>query len=184
MNTTFARWQIATLLLGLSIGAASPEAGAQTKPAAGAAFPAKPVRIIVPHAPGGGLDFIARLVSQPLNERWGVPVIVDNRPGASGMVGTNSVVQARKDGHTILFAQNSALTFRAVLDPQSVAYDALRDLVPLGMTSRSPSVLVVRSEAPQSSRPSARADDYLVWIPAYAGKTLVPPCATHCAAAR
>src|SRR5688500_2617303 len=58
------------------------------------AFPTKPVRIIVPYAPGGGLDFIARLVQQPLNERWGVPVIVDNRPGASGMVGTQIVQRA------------------------------------------------------------------------------------------
>ena len=71
-----------------------------------------------------------------------------NRPGAGGAVGTNAVVQARKDGHTILFAQNSALTFRAVLDPKSVTYDALRDLVPLGTASRTPTILVVRSDAP------------------------------------
>ncbi len=76
------------------------------------------------------------------------PVLSINRPGAGGAVGTNSVVQARKDGHTILFAQNSALTFRAVLDPQSVTYDALRDLVPLGTASRTPTILVVRSDAP------------------------------------
>jgi tripartite-type tricarboxylate transporter receptor subunit TctC len=76
------------------------------------------------------------------------PVLSINRPGAGGAVGAISVVQARKDGHTILFAQNSALTFRAVLDPQSVTYDALRDLVPLGTASRTPTVLVVRSGAP------------------------------------
>jgi tripartite-type tricarboxylate transporter receptor subunit TctC len=75
-------------------------------------------------------------------------VLSINRPGAGGAVGTNGVVQARKDGHTILFAQNSALTFRAVLDPQSVTYDALRDLVPLGIASRTPTILVVRSDAP------------------------------------
>ncbi len=71
-----------------------------------------------------------------------------NRPGAGGAVAAASVVQARKDGQTILFAQNSALTFRVVLDRQSVSYDPLRDLVPLGITSRTPSVLVVRSDAP------------------------------------
>jgi len=76
---------------------------------------------------------------------------VINRPGAGGAVGTNSVVHAREDGHTILFAQNSALTFRAVLEPQSVGYDALRDLVPLGIASRTPSVLAVRSDAPYRS---------------------------------
>jgi tripartite-type tricarboxylate transporter receptor subunit TctC len=76
------------------------------------------------------------------------PVLPINRPGAGGAVGTNSVVHARKDGHTILFAQNSALTFRAVLDPQSATYDALRDLVPLGTVSSTPTLLVVRSDAP------------------------------------
>ena len=76
------------------------------------------------------------------------PVVPINRPGAGGAVGTSSVVQAKKDGHTILFAQNSALTFRAVLDPQSVTYDALRDLTPLGTASRTPTILVVRGDAP------------------------------------
>ena len=71
-----------------------------------------------------------------------------NRPGAGGAVGANVVAQAKKDGLTILFAQNSALTFRPVLDPQNVTYDAQRDLMPLGISSRTPSVLVVRSDAP------------------------------------
>ena len=70
---------------------AQPPAGA-AQPQPGPAFPTKPLRIIVPYAPGGGLDFIARMVQQPLNERWGVPVIIDNRPGASGMVDRKSVV--------------------------------------------------------------------------------------------
>jgi tripartite-type tricarboxylate transporter receptor subunit TctC len=63
-------------------------------------------------------------------------------------VAAASVVQAKKDGQTLLFAQNSALTFRVVLEPQAAAYDPQRDLVPLGITSRTPSVLVVRSDAP------------------------------------
>ena len=80
--------------------------------------------------------------------RLGVPVLAVNRPGAGGAVGAASVVQAKKDGQTILFAQNSALTFRPAVDPQSVSYDAQKDLVPLGISSRTPSVLVVRSDAP------------------------------------
>jgi tripartite-type tricarboxylate transporter receptor subunit TctC len=75
-------------------------------------------------------------------------VVVVNRPGAGGAIAANSVAQAKKDGQTLLFAQNSALTFRAALDPQSATYDTLRDLVPLGRTSRTPTVLVVRSDAP------------------------------------
>ena len=77
-----------------------------------------------------------------------VPMLAINRPGGGGAVGAASVVQARKDGQTILFAQNSALTFRAVLEPQAVTYDASRDLLPLGIASRTPSVLAVRGDAP------------------------------------
>jgi tripartite-type tricarboxylate transporter receptor subunit TctC len=75
-------------------------------------------------------------------------VLVVNRPGAGGAVGAASVAQAKKDGQTILFPPNAALTFRAVLEPQVVTYDALRDFTPLGISSRTPSVLVVRGDAP------------------------------------
>jgi len=111
-------------------------------------FPSGPISVVVPLAPGDAADIAARALGEEMSRLLKTPVLLINRPGAGGAVGTNSVVQARKDGHTILFAQNSALTFRAVLDPQSVSYDALRDLVPLGTASRTPSVLVVRSDAP------------------------------------
>lgn len=119
------------------------QAAAQAQP-----FPAGPIGIVVPLAPGDAADIAARALGEEISRLLKTPVLVINRPGAGGAVGTNSVVQARKDGHTILFAQNSALTFRAVLDPQSVTYDSLRDLVPLGVSSSTPSVLVVRSDAP------------------------------------
>ena len=111
-------------------------------------FPAGPISVVVPLAPGDAADIAARALGEEISRLLKTPVLAINRPGAGGAVGTNSVVQARKDGHTILFAQNGALTFRAVLDPQSVTYDALRDLVPLGTASRTPSILVVRSDAP------------------------------------
>jgi len=111
-------------------------------------FPTGPISVVVPLAPGDAADISARVLGEEISRLLNTSVIVINRPGAGGAIGTNSVVQARKDGHTILFAQNSALTIRAVLDPQSVGYDALRDLVPLGIASRTPSVLVVRSDAP------------------------------------
>jgi tripartite-type tricarboxylate transporter receptor subunit TctC len=112
------------------------------------AFPTGPISIVVPLAPGDAADIAARALGEEISKLLKTPVLVVNRPGAGGAVGANSVVQARKDGLTILFAQNGALTFRAVLDPQSVTYDALRDLVPLGIASRTPSLLVVSSEAP------------------------------------
>jgi tripartite-type tricarboxylate transporter receptor subunit TctC len=87
-------------------------------------------------------------MAEEMSKHLGAPVLAVNRPGAGGAVAAASVAQARKDGQTILFAQNSALTFRVVLDRQSIAYDPLRDLVPLGITSRTPSVLAVRGDAP------------------------------------
>ena len=111
-------------------------------------FPIGPISVVVPLAPGDAADISARALGEEIGKLLNTSMVVMNRPGAGGAVGTNSVVQARKDGYTILFAQNSALTFRAVLDPQSVGYDALRDLVPLGIASRTPSVLAVRGDAP------------------------------------
>ncbi|MEO7336910.1 MAG: tripartite tricarboxylate transporter substrate binding protein [Caldimonas sp.] len=112
------------------------------------AFPTGPISVVVPLAPGDAADIGARAMGEEISRLLNTPVLVVNRPGGGGTLGANSVVQSTKNGHTILFAQNSALTFRAVLDPQSVPYDALRDLVPLGIASRTPSVLVVRSDAP------------------------------------
>jgi tripartite-type tricarboxylate transporter receptor subunit TctC len=130
---------LATMLSGLTGGACAQ------------VFPGGPISIVVPLAPGDAADIAARSMGEEISRRLGVPVLAVNRPGSGGAVGAASVVQARKDGHTILFAQNSALTFRAALDPQSVSYDALEDLVPLGISSRTPSVLVVRSDAPYRS---------------------------------
>ncbi len=111
-------------------------------------FPTGPISLVVPLAPGDAADIAARALGEEISRRLKTPVLSINRPGAGGAIGTNSVVQARRDGYTILFAQNSALTFRAVLDPKAVTYDALRDLAPLGTASRTPTILVVRSGAP------------------------------------
>ena len=115
------------------------------------AFPNGPITVIVPLAPGDAADISSRAMGEEMSKQLGVPVLAVNRPGAGGAVGAAAVAQAKKDGQTILFAQNSALTIRAALDPQSVSYDAQKDLVPLGITSRTPSVLVVRSDAPYKS---------------------------------
>jgi tripartite-type tricarboxylate transporter receptor subunit TctC len=114
-------------------------------------FPAGPINLVVPLAPGDAADVSARAMGEEISKLLNTPVIVVNRPGAGGALGTASVVSARKDGQTILFAPNAPLTFRAVLDPQSASYDAARDLVPLGIASRTPSVLVVRGDAPYRS---------------------------------
>lgn len=112
------------------------------------AFPAGPINVVVPLAPGDAADISARSMGEELSRQLNTPVVVVNRPGAGGSVAATSVAQAKKDGQTLLFAQNSALTFRPVLDPQATSYDPQRDLVPLGLTSRTPSVLTVRADAP------------------------------------
>ena len=90
-------------------------------------FPNGPISVVIPLAPGDAADIAARAMGEEISRLLKTPVLAMNRPGAGGAVGASSVVQARKDGQTILFAQNSALTFRAVLDPQSITYDAIRD---------------------------------------------------------
>jgi tripartite-type tricarboxylate transporter receptor subunit TctC len=112
------------------------------------AFPSGPVNVVVPLAPGDAADTTARAMGEEMARHLNTPVLVVNRPGAGGAVAAISVVQAKKDGQTVLFAQNSALTFRAALDPQAATYDPSRDLVPLGLTSRTPSVLTIRTDAP------------------------------------
>jgi tripartite-type tricarboxylate transporter receptor subunit TctC len=119
-------------------------ATAQSKP--GAAFPTKPVRLIVPYAPGGGLDFIARLVSQPLNERWGVPVIVDNRPGASGMVGSSIVAKAAPDGYTLAMISVEFIT--APLVYRQSPYDTIKDFTGVVQTASQSYLLVVHPSVP------------------------------------
>lgn len=115
------------------------------------AFPSGPIHVVVPLAPGDAADISARTMAEEMSKHLNAPVLAVNRPGAGGALATASVAQARKDGQTILFAQNSALTFRVILDRQSISYDPVRDLVPLGISSRTPSVLAVRGDAPYKS---------------------------------
>src|SRR5919106_259134 len=117
-------------------------------PAPAEDFPRGPINLIIPLAPGDAADIAGRAIGDELARLLKTPVVAVNRPGAGGAVGANSLLQAPKDGHTILFAQNSALTFRAVIDPQGVSYHPRKDLVPLGIAVRTPSVLVVRADGP------------------------------------
>ncbi|WP_299759744.1 tripartite tricarboxylate transporter substrate binding protein [Ramlibacter sp.] len=107
-----------------------------------------PINLVTPLAAGDAADRAARLMGQELSRLLDTPVTVINRPGAGGSLGTQSVIRAPKDGYTLLYAQNSPLTIRRVLEPEATNYDPLRDLTPLGLTTRSPAVLVARKDAP------------------------------------
>jgi len=118
-------------------------AGAQAQ-----GFPKGPINLVIPLTPGDATDIAARAMGDELAKLLKVPVVALNRPGAGGAVGTDSVVKAAKDGHTILITVNAALTLRRILDPQNVTYDPLKDLVPLGLMTRIPSIVALRDDVP------------------------------------
>jgi len=104
-------------------------------------FPTRGVTIVSPYQAGGTNDLIARHLAQKLSERWGKPVVVENRPGANGSIGVNAVVRAEPDGHTILAASSSAVTL-APLFYKDLKYDVERDLAPITRTGSVTNVLV------------------------------------------
>ncbi len=109
-------------------------------------FPSKPVRVVVPFPAGGGLDFTTRVVSHKLNELWGQQVIVDNRPGASGMVGAESVARAPKDGYTILSCSPAEVSLNFALYPK-MSYE-MKDFAPISLTAIYANVIAVHSSLP------------------------------------
>jgi len=118
-------------------------AGAQTSPA----YPNKPVRIIVPFSAGGGLDFTTRVIAQKLGDAWGQQVVIDNRPGASGMIGAELVVRAPKDGYTLLSCSPAEVSLNAALYPK-MPYDPFRDLAPISLTAIYANLVTVHASVP------------------------------------
>ena len=121
-----------------------------------AAYPSRPIRIIVPLAAGGAIDTIARVMSPQLSARLGQSVIVDNRAGAAETIGTELTARATPDGHTVLMASASF-----VVSPQlfPVRYDVLKDFTYLTQVTRQPYVLIVHP-----SVPAANARELIAWI--------------------
>jgi tripartite-type tricarboxylate transporter receptor subunit TctC len=132
------------ICFGLLAGAmafASPLAGAQQ-------YPAKPVRIVVPFAPGGGSDFTARLMAQKLTERLGNPFIVENRPGAGGNLGAETVVRAPADGYTLLLISASYTVNPSVY---KLTFDPINDITPIIRLSGGPYVVAVHPSVPANT---------------------------------
>ncbi len=111
-----------------------------------AAFPNKPIRLVIPFPPGGSTDIVGRLLARRMAEEFGQQVIVDNRAGAGGGLGTQHVVRAEPDGHTLVMVPAGPITVIPHVNP-GIGY-GLRDLVPLGMVFRSPFLLVVSADSP------------------------------------
>jgi tripartite-type tricarboxylate transporter receptor subunit TctC len=114
------------------------------------AYPAKPIRFIVPFPPGGGNDLIARELAQHVTEPLGQPVIVENRPGASTLIGTEAAAKAPPDGYTIFMGNNSTLTINPNLY-KKLPYDAVRDFAPLSLLASAPFLLLAHPSLPAQS---------------------------------
>ena len=126
---------------------------AQAQPAAtasGQAYPTRSVRIVVPFPAGGGLDTTARAFGQKLGEYWGQTVVVENRPGASGMIGAESVVRAPKDGYVLLICSPAEVALNPALYAK-MNYDPFRELAPITLAAIYPNVIVVQSSGPAKS---------------------------------
>lgn len=110
-------------------------------------YPTKTVRIIVPYAPGGPTDIVARLLGQRMSEAWGQPVVSENRAGANGNIAAELVAKAAPDGHTLFIGNTSVLT----INPHTykkIAYDPIRDFTPISLVVAAPLVLVVHPSLP------------------------------------
>jgi tripartite-type tricarboxylate transporter receptor subunit TctC len=121
----------------------SPRAAAQD-------YPARQVTIIVPFAPGGSADIVARMYAQKLSDRLGKPVVVENRAGAGTAIGATAAARAAPDGYTLLLGGSSALAYNVTLH-KALPYDPVRDFVPLAHVSSIPFALVVQPKLPVQS---------------------------------
>ena len=113
-------------------------------------YPSKPIRVIVPYAPGGTSDILSRAIGPKLTEAWGQPVIVENKPGANGNVGAEFVAKSPPDGYTVLLADIGALCISPSVYPK-LPFDPAKDFAPVVMVSYSPHVLAVHPSVPVSN---------------------------------
>ena len=137
-----------TALAAIAAWGASPLIGAQAQERK---FPSKPVTIVVPYSAGGGTDIVGRLMAQRLSEVWGQSVVVDNRTGANGVIGSSYVAKAAPDGHTLLLVVGSHAINPVLM--KSLPYDTAKAFTPVTNIANSPMVLVVAADGPYKQLP-------------------------------
>ncbi|WP_178133292.1 Bug family tripartite tricarboxylate transporter substrate binding protein [Vineibacter terrae] len=115
--------------------------------AAMAQYPDKPIRLVVPYAPGGTTDIMARTLQEPLSRVLGQPVVIDNKAGAAGAIGTAQVARAAPDGYTLVFGNNGPSAIVPLIQAD-VGYDPIKDFVPVSLVSLAPLVLVTHASVP------------------------------------
>jgi tripartite-type tricarboxylate transporter receptor subunit TctC len=114
------------------------------------AYPTKPVRLVVPFPPGGSTDIVARIVAQKLGDRIGQPLVVENRGGAGGTIGTEAVAKAAADGYTLGFASTSTHAVAPAVYAK-LGYDPIKDFAPISLVAVTPYLLVVNPKVPVNS---------------------------------
>jgi len=120
-------------------------------PAAGqGSYPDKPIRMIAPYPPGGTSDILARIAGQKVGEAWNARIVVDNRPGASGSLGTEIAAKATADGYTWVIGSVAPTVLNPLFYPK-IAYQTLRDFTPVSLIGAAPQLLVVHPSTPAKS---------------------------------
>src|SRR6202140_104688 len=109
-------------------------------------FPSKPVHIFVPYAAGGGVDILARTLGDVISRHWGQTVVIENRPGAGGVVASQALAAAPPDGYTLIIVASGHAT-NPFLYPK-IPYDTFNDFAPISLLASSPNILLVRADSP------------------------------------
>src|SRR5689334_18942256 len=143
------------LAIALVCSACTPAVAAST-------YPDKPVRLIVPFAPGGTIDVLGRIVGEKLSARLGQPFVIDNRAGANSVIGCEIVSHAAPDGHTIIIVA-AGFAVNATLSP-SLPFDTIRDFAPVGTVAGGPYLMVVHASVPAKT-----VGEFVAWAKARPG---------------
>ncbi len=140
MNHSLTRWVLPALIAGAATAAHAQQPAADT-------YPDKPVVLVVPTAPAGGTDTIARLIADALGKRLGQPFVIENRPGANGILGVDAGARAAPDGYRLLFAYAAAVVVNPSLY-KKLPYNPVKDFAPVALISRGGNLLLVRNNLP------------------------------------
>jgi tripartite-type tricarboxylate transporter receptor subunit TctC len=111
-------------------------------------YPDRPIQLVIPQVAGAMMDITGRILATELEKILSTKIIPNNKPGASTVLGTDAIIRGKKDGYTLLYANNSALTFAPIINPEVVHYDPFKDLEPLGFHFSIPTGINVRSDSP------------------------------------
>lgn len=129
-----------------------------------AGYPDRPIHLVVPFGPGGGTDILARTVADHLGRTIGAPVVVENKPGAGGTIGSDYVAKAKPDGYTLLMGTNATLALASGLY-RTLPYDAIKDFTPVESVASGPSILVVNPSIPVTDVRS-----FIAYVKAHSGE--------------